>query len=325
MLKSIFVGVSTATLCVALPLGCTVILDFPEPVTAYRWCLDAKPAAGIRDSDLLLQNIQDSAGNWMRGCICYCPAEHDIMVKGANGQLAPGSAHEAFYSNEVAQLQAKAQTACIDRVLELQAANATVYTFDDPGTISCADAVADEDPYYSTQCVLDDDICPAGAGGSGDDGFPAPTGGEMESSGPDTADETADGTMGGSMIYGLDDWSQVISCTAPNRCDVDAVFVDMLLEDLSLLTHDDIRIRPASVSDQGHRGFLLASIGSESFPAALGLQPGDLLWAVNTIPLEDFAAVAQAFEDLSQAAHITVQIDRDGQTISHTIRIATAP
>jgi S1-C subfamily serine protease len=123
---------------------------------------------------------------------------------------------------------------------------------------------------------------------------------------------------------GLDDWAAVIDCPAKDRCDVDAAFVEDLLADLSAFAGDSIRIRPAATSTLGHRGFLFAQLGAESFPAAHGFQAGDVLWQVNGIKLQTLADVGQAFEDLNQTLVLIAQLDREGQTLTQTYRIVPA-
>jgi hypothetical protein len=313
--------------------GCTALLDIPEDVTAYLWCLDAKPAKGMREDNLTLIQINEPSGAWTRGCKCYCPADHAIMVDGANGALAPGSEDEVWYGVQVGLLRGSATSACNDRVAELEAIHGTLITFDDPATVSCLDAVADEDPYYASQCVLDDETCPPGAGGGfgtdgyvpGTDGTTADEGtttdGGADSSG--TSSATAEGdssTGGGAIVYGLDDWSAVVDCPTGDRCDVEAGFVAELLADLDVFSDDHIAVRPG-VSRLGHHGFVLAELGPDSFPAALGLQPGDVLWRVGGVELRTFGDVGRAFEVLNQATVLTAEIDRGAVTVQRSYRI----
>jgi len=314
-------------------VGCQAILDFPDPVDSFRWCIDANPARGTTAFDNFIHNIKIN-GTWTRGCKCYCPAQSETMLLGESGMLALGSARETWYLNEVATLQAKAQVACTERVAMMQEENNTTYAFDEPGTVSCADAVADESPYFSSGCMLDDDICPGGAGAGAGGGFPGTGGGGETGSatsgadgtattGADTtgADESGTGGAGGAMLYGLDDWATVLSCPSPDACDVTADFVDDLLQDLSVFEDDAIFIRPYARSSSGNTGFLFKSLGPESLPAAIGFVQDDLIWAVNGIKLTDFAAVGRAFEDLNQSAALTAQFDRDGTEHRLVLRI----
>ncbi|MCX4245621.1 hypothetical protein [Paraliomyxa miuraensis] len=287
-------------------------------------------------SSITLHDIQGPSGNWMRGCKCYCPAENEIMVLGESGMLAPGSSDETWYLNEVGFLRTKAELACEERVLIMQQ-DLGPLSFDYPGTTSCADSVADEAPYFASGCVLDDDICPGGGGGA-DGGIPGTDGGSTDAEGSTTdatattgadttgADttETDEGTtsgVGGPKLYGLDDFDAVRSCPKPDACDVTASFVDDLLQDLSVLEQDAILVRPYARSSSGNTGFRFESLGADSLPAALGFQPGDLLWDVGGIELTDFAAVGRAFEELDQTTTLTARFDRDGATHRLTLRI----
>ena len=262
------------------------------------------------------------------------------MVAGANGQLVADSTDDLFYQSQVSLLRADAQLACAERVIDLQDQLGVPLGFGDPDTVTCADAVADEEPYYATECPLDTALCPSTAAGSGgdsdtdpgkpgDSGNPGGTSGSADDTSSDTssgADDTGSGSdsgseSGGAMVYGLEDWSEVIHCDAPGECDIEAAFVDLLLEDLAVFTHDAIRVRPDARSSLGHRGFLLTKLGPQSLPAALGLRQGDLLWQINGIELRDFEAVTEAFEQLHQAPVLTLALDRDGRTLATTTHL----
>ena len=65
---------------------------------------------------------------------------------------------------------------------------------------------------------------------------------------------------------------------------------------------------------------MLEEVGPESFPAALGLRAGDVLWQVNELPLRDLGDVMRAFEVLDQVTAFTVQLDRRAQTMTRTYR-----
>ena len=301
----------STSLVAALASSCVDVPPLPDPVVGYQWCLDAEPATGRRLDDFSLTEITHPvSGLWMRGCRCTCPDEHDIMVAGTNGQLTPDTPDDLFYQTQVSLLRADAQLACTERLVEVQQQFGVPILFDDPDTVSCADAVADEAPYYATECPLDTALCPAEADG---------TGGDTDSAGADPSPG-----MGGPTTYGLEDWSEVIHCTSPRDCAIEAAFVDVLLQDLGLFADDAIRVLPGATSPLGHRGFQFTTLGPHSLPAALGLKQGDLLWQLGGIELRDFEAVTEAFEQLHQATTLTARIDRDGRTIVHTVRIVAA-
>jgi hypothetical protein len=324
------------------------IPEVPDPVTGYSWCVDAEPAQGQTVGEFPVDITDAVSGAWMRACKCYCPADHAIMVQGAYGALVPGSADEDFYAYELGLLRTSAEVACVERVLELEVELGTDIEFDSPGTVSCQDAVADEAPLLSGECMLNEATCPPGVGtGTEDGGVPSTSGAtgadgstgggdvsgtdgttvdDGSSSGSDsgsTGGGDASGTDsdgGGAGVYGIDDWSTVIDCPTRERCDVDGTFVEELLADLGVLLHDHIGVRPG-VSRLGHYGFVFVEIGTDSFPAALGLEPGDVLWRVNGIELRTFADVGRAFEVLSQATVLTAEIDRGSVTVNRTYRI----
>jgi hypothetical protein len=336
-----FVGVSN---------GCyPSIPSVPDPVDAYSWCVSADPAEGWRiDEETPISITHPDSGLWMRACKCFCPVEHEIMVQGANGWLTPGSPDDDFYEYEVGLLRASAELACLERVVELEVELGTLIEFDAPGTVSCQDAVADEEPFSSNECILNEAICPPGAGtgtGTEDGGIPGTSGetgadgstgtedgtgdtGSSGSSGSGSSgsgssgddDNSGSGSDGGAGVYGIDAWSVVIDCPTRERCDVDAAFVERLLADLSLLYQDHIGVRPG-VSRLGHHGFMLVELGADSFPAALGLEPGDVLWRVNGIELQTLGDVGHAFEVLNQATVLKAEIDRGLVTITRMYRI----
>ncbi len=112
---------------------------------------------------------------------------------------------------------------------ECNAAAAGIVTFDSQiqGIVTCEDAVADEDPFFAEEeWWFDDEFCPGQATG----GFP----------------DTGTGGMGGSQVYGLTDWPDVIDCTegrAITTCDVDVV--NMIRNDIGLLWADDMTLAQA--------------------------------------------------------------------------------
>ena len=226
------------------------------------------------------------------------------------------------------QLRASAATECNDRTAELAAEEATLITFDDPQTVSCLDAVADEPAYFAEECTQYDDNCPPGApGGFGTDGYipgdsttagtsPSDTGVD-DSGGSDTSDTT---TSGGAGLHGSDDWSSTIDCPTRDHCDIEAAFVRALLTDPRLLPHDHIRLA-AGTSALGHRGLHLLELAPGSLPAALGLHPGDVLWRVDEIELRTRTDLVRAFERLARATKLTADIDRGPSTVTRTYRL----
>jgi len=136
---------STSSLLVSLPFAsalassCVDIPPLPDPIVGHQWCIDADPTTGRRQDNINLFEItHPDSGVWMRGCRCFCPAEHEIMVAGANGQLVADSADELFYQSQVSLLRADAQLACAERVIDIQDELGTPLSFDDPDTVSVA-------------------------------------------------------------------------------------------------------------------------------------------------------------------------------------------
>ncbi|MDF1613754.1 type II secretion system protein GspC [Desulfurivibrio dismutans] len=71
----------------------------------------------------------------------------------------------------------------------------------------------------------------------------------------------------------------------------------------------------------GRHGFRLAAPGGSDFLDILGLEPDDILYEVNGIPLSDAGAAMVAFEELRNAREIRLVFERDGQQRSSTIAI----
>lgn len=330
------------SLLVGLAVGCTALLDFPEEVTGYRWCLDAEPATGRRfDNQILTEIRYPVSNNWTRACTCFCAADHQLMLQGAAGELTPGSEDALWYELQLGQLRASAATACDDRTAELATEHATLITFDDPQTVSCLDAVADESAYFAEECTQYDDLCPPGSpGGFGTDGYipgesstasteGSDTGIDASGTGRDTAvdsgssdgsDGSDSGTTGGAGLHGLDDWSSAIDCPTRDHCDIDAAFVRAVLTDPRVLSQEHIRVE-AGLSALGHRGVHVIELAPDSLPAALGLQAGDVLWRVDEIELRTGTDVVRALERLTRAVALTAVIDRRESTFERTYRI----
>lgn len=328
-----------ASLVVGLALGCTAILDFPEEVTGYRWCLDAEPAKGRRLDNTALIDIKHSpSNNWTRACKCFCAADHQLMLQGAAGELPPGSEDALWYELQVGQLRASAATECDDRTAELEAEEATIITFDDPDAVSCLDAVADEASYFAEECTQDDDNCPPGApGGFATDGYlPGESstassdgsGTGIDDSGGDTSvdgdtidgSQTGDTTSEGLGPTGMDDWSTMIDCPTDDHCNIDAALMEALWADPSALMDDRVRVT-AGTSKRGRRGAQVLELAPGSLPAALGLRAGDVITRVGELELRTRSEVLRAIEALRRADAFVVEIDRGEQRVVRSYRV----
>jgi hypothetical protein len=319
---------------VASSHACTAILDFPEEVTGYLWCLDATPATGLLFDSLSLIEIRyATSNNWTRGCKCLCAADHQLMLQGAAGELTPDSEDAIWYDLQVGQLRASAVNDCDGRTAELAADYGTLITFDDPETISCLDSVTDETPYFAAECGQLDDVCPPGApGGFGTDGYIPGTTSTTSTTDADSSDTGLDDgsdsdsdsdhsdTTTSAALHAFDDWSSIIDCPTRTHCNVDATVIQALLVDPTLLSQDHVRIA-WGISRLGHRGLHFLALDPDSFPAALGLEPGDVPWRVNGIELRTLADIAHALEVLTHAMTVTAEIDRGEVTVTRTYRI----
>lgn len=106
---------------------------------------------------------------------------------------------------------------------------------------------------------------------------------------------------------------------APDRSAVSRTFVDESLANLPALARQvEVHIHNP---EGGRHGFRLVAPGGSDFLDQLGLQPNDILYEVNGIPLSDAGAAMIAFEQLRNAREIRLEYEREGRPQSRTITI----
>ncbi|MDB5988520.1 MAG: gspC [Nevskia sp.] len=87
---------------------------------------------------------------------------------------------------------------------------------------------------------------------------------------------------------------------------------------------DYIRVQPVqSPSGNGQLGYRIYPGKDKALFSAAGLRPGDVVTAINGIPLSDPAKSLQLLSDLSQSQQLSVVIDRGGQ--SQTVSVSLSP
>jgi len=284
----------------------------PDGVLGYEWCLEANGANGHYDTFPFLGQIiqHPDTETAIRACICYCPEHNTLMARGMAGTLV--GADLTWYNGQVTSFKGLAQGECEDRVAEYEAAEGANILFTLANEEDCEDAVSDEDPYFTNECVQHEDECTIDEPINGTAGEPA-------------EDETAaDG--GGAFVYGLSDYDDVIDTTkSPPEVDLD--FVGEILEDLSVFEDDNIGVT-LEESDNSNLGFRLKHLGSDSLPVALGFEEDDVVLTINGISLNSVAGVTWAFELLSQEYDFTVTLDRGTTTVTKSfefVDMATYP
>lgn len=75
------------------------------------------------------------------------------------------------------------------------------------------------------------------------------------------------------------------------------------------------RLEPNIVSGQTH-GFVVRMIRPESILASLGLKLGDVVMEVNNVPLDTPEKALQIFQQLREARHIALNLERNGAPMS---------
>ncbi len=114
--------------------------------------------------------------------------------------------------------------------------------------------------------------------------------------------------------------SEAISCDADFKsCTVDKAFVEKLLANPAQLTRQ-ARIVPA-VRDGETKGYKFYGIRPGTLPKLLGLKNGDLLTSVNGHQLESLDQAMDLYNKLRRASHLSVTIERRGETVQKEIDI----
>jgi len=114
--------------------------------------------------------------------------------------------------------------------------------------------------------------------------------------------------------------AEAISCDADfNSCTVDKAFVEKLLANPAQLTRQ-ARIVPA-VRDGETKGYKFYGIRPGSLPKLLGMKNGDLLTSVNGHQLESLDQAMDLYTKLRRASHLSVTIERQGETVQKEIDI----
>lgn len=114
--------------------------------------------------------------------------------------------------------------------------------------------------------------------------------------------------------------AEAISCDADfTSCTVDKAFVEKLLANPAQLTRQ-ARIVPA-VRDGETKGYKFYGIRPGSLPKLLGMKNGDLLTSVNGHQLESLDQAMDLYTKLRRASHLSVTIERQGETVQKEIDI----
>ena len=78
------------------------------------------------------------------------------------------------------------------------------------------------------------------------------------------------------------------------------------------------------VSRRSAGGYRIGSTAKQPFLAQSGLQPGDVVLSVNGRPLGDINVDRMALTNLANAGSVSVELLRNGQTLTITTKIPQA-
>jgi hypothetical protein len=110
-----------------------------------------------------------------------------------------------------------------------------------------------------------------------------------------------------------------IACSDVGHCRISREYINELLGDPSKLTRQ-VRIMP-SVKDGVVRGFKFYGIRPGSLPKLLGMRNGDLLTAVNDLPLTSIDQTIGAVGRLRRADELRLAIERKGEPLTLVLSI----
>lgn len=148
-------------------------------------------------------------------------------------------------------------------------------------------------------------------------GAEPPAGSPTASTAPTMPEPIKDPSANSREIEGA---AEAITCDAEfTSCMVDRSFVEKLLANPAQLTKQ-ARIVPA-VRDGETKGYKFYGIRPGSLPKLLGMKNGDLLTSVNGHQLESLDQAMDLYNKLRRASHLSVTIERKGQSIQKEIDI----
>lgn len=139
------------------------------------------------------------------------------------------------------------------------------------------------------------------------------TGGESSATGSDSetgGESETGGFPPGNGLLGAGDY---VYCVG-NSCDVDLSFVQMLYENVEMLSGEGTTLVFNSSMDR----FVFHGVTRGSLAFELGLSSGDVLEAVNGTTIEDLDAALQVAADGRDASEIYVRVKRGRQWIDFT-------
>ena len=110
-----------------------------------------------------------------------------------------------------------------------------------------------------------------------------------------------------------------VDCAEEGRCTIARGEFDRLFNSSPELMRQ-ARVIP-SIKDGKSQGMKLYAIRGGSFPAAIGFKNGDLLTAINGLPMTDPEAALGAYGALRRADTLKFSIERKGQPVTLTLEI----
>lgn len=116
------------------------------------------------------------------------------------------------------------------------------------------------------------------------------------------------------------DFAGVVRCSDEHQCEVSRDFVKLLLADPSKIV-GQARIMP-SVRDGEVRGYKMYGLRPGSLPKLLGFKNGDLVRAINGVPLTSAEHGLSVYTSLRTASQLTIEVERKGVALIKRVAIA---
>jgi hypothetical protein len=110
-----------------------------------------------------------------------------------------------------------------------------------------------------------------------------------------------------------------VTCSEPGRCTITRATIHAMMTDPGALARQ-ARVMP-SIKDGVTRGFKFYGIRPGSLPKAIGMRNGDLLTAINDLPLTSADGALEAVGRLRRVDELRLSIERKGEPVTVVVKI----
>jgi type II secretion system protein C len=104
-----------------------------------------------------------------------------------------------------------------------------------------------------------------------------------------------------------------VKCDSATSCVIERAFVNKLIAKPALLAKQ-VRLRPSRKDDE-MQGYKLYGVRKGSVPQLLKLRNGDLVKSINGKPLDSMDAAMNMYQQLRNASHLRITVDRRGKAL----------